>query len=74
MSTVGIGNFVSVKEAAEIIGCTTGRIRQMLGENLLRGRKFNGKAWAIEKQTVKKVAGQERKPGPKPAVSKRKTA
>ena len=51
-----VGQFVSVNEAAHILGCTDGRIRQMLREGILDGLKLNAKAWAIPRKAVEKAA------------------
>lgn len=61
--------FVSVAEAAELIGCTTGRIRQLLGKNLLEGTKLNERAWAVRLESATKYAESERHPGPKRKAS-----
>jgi excisionase family DNA binding protein len=55
MSTV-VGQFVSVSEAAEILGCTDGRIRQMLRAGEIEGIKLNERAWAIPKKAAEKAA------------------
>lgn len=51
-----IGKFVSVREAAEIIGCSEGLVRQMAIAGELAGEKFNGRAWAIVKAAAERVA------------------
>ena len=48
--------YVSVAEAAEIIGCTEGRIRKLLIDRVLKGKKLNERAWAVEEQSAKKYA------------------
>lgn len=63
-----MGNFVSVPEAADILGCTVGRVRQMLLAGELAGKKFNEKAWAIEKRAVEKLAKIPRTKG-RPRIS-----
>lgn len=50
------GNFVSVPEAAGILGCTVGRIRQMLIAGELPGQKFNARAWAVDRKALEKAA------------------
>lgn len=50
------GNFVSVQEAAEIIGCTVGRVRQMLIGGILKGEKLNARAWAVDRKNAEKIA------------------
>ena len=48
--------FISVQEAAERIGCTVGRIRQLLIDKTLRGQKLNERAWAVETKSVAEFA------------------
>jgi hypothetical protein len=57
MSTVDIAEFVNVQEAADIIGCTGGRIRQMLTrEKCIDGaRKINRRAWLIPRQEAERL-------------------
>lgn len=43
-----VDKYVTVLEAAEIIGMTTSRVRQALRQNEMRGRKF-GKVWMVKK-------------------------
>jgi hypothetical protein len=59
MSTVELKTdvvFISVPEAANIIGCTGGRVRQLLIEGVLKGVKLNERAWAVRKDSAKKYA------------------
>lgn len=55
MSTM-VGQFISVTEAAVILGCTPGRVRQMLRADDLPGMKLNEKAWALRRSDVEKAA------------------
>lgn len=48
--------FLSVDEAARLLGCTTGRIRQMLRSGELKGEKLNERAWAVSKDSAQKAA------------------
>jgi hypothetical protein len=48
--------FVSVAEAAEIIGCSGGRVRQLLLEGTLSGQKLNERAWAVERKSAEAFA------------------
>ena len=38
---------VSVNDAADILGCTVGRVRQMLRQGELSGIKVNRRAWLV---------------------------
>jgi hypothetical protein len=58
MSTVELPAkpFVSVADAAEILGCTVGRVRQLLIDGTICGVKLNERAWAVERKSVEKLA------------------
>jgi len=47
-----VQDFVNVQEAAALIGCTDGRIRQMLLDGTMHGVKANERAWLIPKKVV----------------------
>lgn len=47
-----VQDFVNVQEAAAMIGCTDGRVRQMLIDGTLKGVKANERAWLIPKRVV----------------------
>lgn len=47
---------VSATDAAEIIGCTTGRVRQLLRDGMLRGQKLGKRAWAVSRVDAEKLA------------------
>lgn len=49
-------NYVSVPEAAEIIGCTQGRVHQLRDEGQITGEKVNGRAWLLLRKDVEKIA------------------
>lgn len=55
-------NWVTVVEAADIIGCTAGHVRNLLKDNKLRAEKF-GSYWAIERTSVVEVAKTPAKTG-----------
>lgn len=46
----------SVADAAEIIGCSDSRVRQLLRAGELRGIKVNERAWVVEVNDAKRVA------------------
>lgn len=53
MSTMLLtGNQISVAEAAEIIGCTDGRVRQLLGEGRLEGEKIGERVWIVSRKSA----------------------
>lgn len=47
--------FLSVGEAAELLGVTDSRIRQMLREEELLGLKLNERAWAVDRSSAEKA-------------------
>mgnify|MGYP001199890953 CR=1 FL=1 len=61
---------VSVSAAAEIIGCTTGRVRQLLRDGMLRGEKLGARAWAVSRVDASKLARTPAKTGRPRKVSK----
>jgi excisionase family DNA binding protein len=61
-------DYYTTEEAAERLGVTVGRVRQMIVNGLLPTERF-GRAHMIS-QAALKAAGQRRtKPGPAPKVS-----
>lgn len=59
-----IVDWISVSRAAEILGCTTGRVRQLLGEHRLKGEKLDGASiWMVSRDSVTKYAAEELPPG-----------
>ena len=52
--------FLSVNEAAEVLGVTGSRVRQMLQGDELRGEKLNERAWAVYRESVEKAAKNQR--------------
>lgn len=55
MATVELSEFCNVADAAKIIGCTDGRVRQLLLAGELRGRKINDRAWLVEIADAERV-------------------
>lgn len=53
---MAIGNWLSVNEAADLLGLTTGRIRQLLIGKFLPGKKLNEKAWVIDRKDIERFA------------------
>jgi excisionase family DNA binding protein len=47
---------ISVNEAAELLGLTVGRIRQLLLAGQLPGRKLSEKAWVIDRRDLERFA------------------
>ena len=64
MSKVAIPqNLVSVNNAAEKLGVTTGRIRQMLRSKILTGIKLSERAWVIDPKSLEKATKEEKTVG-----------
>jgi hypothetical protein len=64
MSTaMDIHDYISVPEAAAIIGCTEGRVRQMIYDDEIEAVKINSRAWAVPKKTAEKLAKNPAKTG-----------
>ena len=53
--TIDNFQYLSVSEAATRIGCTVGRVRQLLIDGILVGRKVNARAWIISPSSVEEV-------------------
>ena len=53
---LAIGNYISVNEVADLLGLTTGRIRQLLISGELKGVKVNKRAWVLDRKIVEKYA------------------
>ena len=53
---MALEDYLTVREAAEVVGCTTGRICQLLQDGTIAGVKFNGRAWAVVKKSAQEYA------------------
>ncbi len=67
MSTV-VKNILSVAEAAAEIGCTEGRVRQLLREGVIDVVHLNERAWAVHRASVEAFCKQPQVTG-RPRVS-----
>ena len=63
MSTLMQNPFLNVAQAADLVGCTEGRVRQLLIDGVLDGFKINGKAWAIDPKSARKLRDSVAKTG-----------
>lgn len=61
--------FLCVAEAAEQIGVTGARVRQLLLTGKLKGQKLGQRAWAIPRREVEEYAAQEPPPTGRPRKS-----
>jgi len=66
-----IDKFMNVNEAAEVLGCTNARVRQLLISGEMRGKKANGRAWLIPIKEVNRVAQLERRKGGRARIGDR---
>jgi excisionase family DNA binding protein len=48
-------NFLTPIEAANVIGCTDGRVRQLLRDGKLLGQKINARMWLIPADEAQKM-------------------
>lgn len=48
--------YVSIAEAAAIIGCSASRVYQMIKERKIKARKLNGWSWCITRIAAKDYA------------------
>lgn len=51
-----MSSLIKVEEAAQIIGCTTGRVRQLLLAGELHGCKITGNSWVLVRQDAERYA------------------
>lgn len=58
-----IDKYISVPQAADIIGCTVNRVRQLIGEGKIRAEKLNDRAWAVVADDVHEYADAEQTTG-----------
>lgn len=56
-------DFVTVTKAAEIMGCTPGRVRQMLRAEEIEGEKVGERAWMVLRKAAEKHAQKPDGPG-----------
>jgi len=54
---------ICVTAAAKIIGCTTGRVRQLLRDGALRGVKLGERAWVVSRVDAEKLGKSPAKTG-----------
>lgn len=57
--------WITTREAAELIGVSIHHISYLLRHGLIEGKKF-GNFWMVNRYSAQTYASQERKTGPKP--------
>ena len=60
MSTVIANRWLTAQEAADVLGCTTSRIRQLCIREQVLGKKFTQNAWFVDRQSLAKYARKPR--------------
>lgn len=65
-SHVRLDDWITPREAAELIGVTPYQVRHLARTGILEGRKF-GYAWMISRASAEAYAASDRHPGPRPS-------
>jgi excisionase family DNA binding protein len=63
MSTVQLGNLVSVSEAAERLGIRQELVLRYIKQGRLRGEQVVGRAWLIDAESLEEFAAKPRRVG-----------
>ncbi len=53
--------WLTIQEAAKLSGCSTGYLRDLLGQKKLVGVKAGERAWLVERESITQLA--KKKPG-----------
>lgn len=60
-----LGEWLTPREAAELLGVTSDHARYLARTGIIEARKF-GHAWMLRRTSVEAYAASERRPGPRP--------
>ena len=60
----GLGDLISLQEASDLCGLTTGYLRRLIRQEKLWGKKIS-RNWVTTEQAVRDYLSTDRKPGPK---------
>jgi len=60
-----LGEWLTPREAAELLGVTSDHARYLARAGVIEARKF-GHAWMLRRASVEAYAASERRPGPRP--------
>ena len=60
-----VRDLISLQEASELSGLTTGYLRRLIRQKNLWGMKI-GRNWVTTEQAIRQYLALKRKPGPKP--------
>lgn len=64
-------DFYTTEEAAELLGVTVGRVRQMIVDGSLKTERF-GRAHMVSKEALKAAENRKTKRGPEPKKKAKK--
>lgn len=53
---------ITPDEAAQLIGCTVGRVHQLLREGEIRGKKWS-RSWLVDRESAEKFAARPQQRG-----------
>lgn len=53
METARLNGFIRTKKAAELLGCSERRIRQLLEDGQIRGVKLNARFWLVQEASLR---------------------
>ena len=63
-----LDDWITPREAAELIGVTPNQVRHLARQETIKARKF-GRAWMINRASAEAYAATDHHPGPKPRES-----
>lgn len=63
-------DLISIADACKILGCTEGRVRQLLKAGEIEGEQRMGRTWIVSRKSVERRAKQPKTVG-RPRVSER---
>jgi excisionase family DNA binding protein len=59
-SQAAVPPYISVQQAAKLMGCTEIWVLRRLGDGTLPGFKLNGRAWAVDRKACEKDIAEYR--------------
>ena len=59
-----LGDWITPREASELIGVTPNQVRHLARTRAIEARKF-GHAWMVNRASAEAYAASDRRPGPK---------
>lgn len=52
---MSIENYLTASEAAALIGCSSARVRQLIQQGVLSGKKLSPRMWLVERKDAEKI-------------------